>query len=264
MPQLTTPVSVALPAPRVSGPPKSPWQLSRPPWVSPAQIMLGEDVAVVGVGVVAVAGVDQRHGDAEEVDRAAAALGQRAPAGDEQVGADRAVLGRERRQRDAVGVGRELPDRDVVVEGELFQPGWMVIAATSRRSPVPSSRRAPVSTCTWSAVTKSLQCAAVTTKFGRTSVPPQNCALALFGCAAISSPTWNGFWSAAAGGAADDARLDEAHQLGARNAARLRADRAQVLRGDARGHIVAHPVGLALGRLRAGRSAARQARAKWQ
>ena len=75
----------------------------------------------------------------------------------------------------------------------LFQPGWMVMAATSRRSPLPSSRRAPVSTCTWSAVTKSLQWAAVTTKFGRTSVPPQNWAAALFGCDAMSSPTWNGF-----------------------------------------------------------------------
>ena len=81
----------------------------------------------------------------------------------------------------------------------LFQPGWMVMAATSRRSPLPSSRRAPVSTCTWSAVRKSLQWAAVTTKFGRTSVPPQNWAAELFGCDAMSSPTWNGFSSAPAG-----------------------------------------------------------------
>ena len=94
----------------------------------------------------------------------------------------------------------------------------MVIAATSRRSPLPSSRRAPVSTCTWSAVTKSLQCAAVTTKFGRTSVPPQNCAWALFGCDANSSATWNGLSAGPAGAAADDTRLDQAQQLGARHA----------------------------------------------
>jgi hypothetical protein len=82
----------------------------------------------------------------------------------------------------------------------LSQPGWMVMAATSRRTPLPSSRCVPVSTCTVPAsAMKSLQCAAVTTKFGRTSVPPQNCALALFGSEAIRSPTWNGLSSGPAG-----------------------------------------------------------------
>ncbi len=74
----------------------------------------------------------------------------------------------------------------------LFHPGCMTILKTFLRTPVPSNLLAPVSTWTWSAAIKSLQCAAVTTKFGLTKVAPQNCANALSGCALIRSATWNG------------------------------------------------------------------------
>ena len=107
-------------------------------------------------------------------------------------------------------------------------------------------------------MTKSLQCAAVTTKFGRTSVPPQNWALALFGCAADSRPTWNGFWSAVAAVPPTMRGLTRLISSALGTLRVSEADRAQVLRGDARGHIVAHPVGLGLGRLRAGLSADRK------
>ena len=56
-----------------------------------------------------------------------------------------------------------------------FQFGWIAIAVTLTRVPVPSSLRVPVRTWTWPAVTKSLQCAAVTTWLGPRRVPPQNC-----------------------------------------------------------------------------------------
>ena len=139
----------------------------------------------------------------------------------------------------------------------LFQPGWMVIAATSRRSPLPSSRRAPVSTCTWSAVTKSLQCAAVTTKFGRTSVPPQNCALALFGSAAIKSPTWNGFWSALAAVPPTMRGLTRliSSALGTLRVSELIARRFCAATREV--DIVAHPVARRVRRLRGGRLAGR-------